>query len=678
MQGSTLRILRTAATALLAAIAVTAVPAQTGGVPPAAAAVTQALPYVERPRISSLKISPSNKHAAFLWRGNEGRLVLAVVDLAEPSNVRVVAGNPQLDISNIHWVNDRRLVFDARPPELMIFEGEAGTFGVDIDGQRLQLLVSWTLQARQDTGTRIQSRVLPYGWGFFRAVAGRGDEALFYQVENAEQGRWGIAAVARLDTATGQLRRVSDGMPEDTIRHLTDADGQLRIVVTESDGRARVHHRAAGSREWEVVEDLPLFDANRMQPLYIEADGSWVVSSRRGRDADALFVYDPRTRKLDPEPLVAAEGFDVGADLEIDTGKQSVVGVHIETSQPQTVWLDARLAQLQRVIDAALPPGRMNRLLCGNCLTAHRFVVHSQSDRQPGEYFVFDTVAKRLVRIAASRPGLPEASQGVRSFHRVTARDGLSLPVVVTHPPGVDATSPRPLVLVVHGGPHVRGGSRAWDGFAQFVAAQGHRVLEVEFRGSTGFGTRHLRAGFKQWGQAMQDDLADAVAWAVREGLGEPGRACIVGGSYGGYAALMGPVRHPELYRCAASINGVTDTTRVFSRFWTDISEQARRHRLTETLGDPVADKAMLERFSPLNRVGEIRVPLMVTWGQRDTRVDPAHSRRFVAAARAAGVSVETHEYTDEGHSFFLVANWADQFERLARFLGKHLRTAER
>ena len=172
---------------------------------------------------------------------------------------------------------------------------------------------------------------------------------------------------------------------------------------------------------------------------------------------------------------------------------------------------------------------------------------------------------------------------------------------------------------------------------------------------------------------AHGDDLADAVAWAVREGLGEPGRACIVGGSYGGYAALMGPVRHPELYRCAASINGVTDTTRLFSRFWTDISDQARRYVLTETLGDPVADKAMLERFSPLNRVAEIRVPLMVTWGQRDTRVDPAHSRRFVAAARAAGVSVESHEYTDEGHSFFLAENWADQFERVARFLAKHL-----
>jgi hypothetical protein len=98
---------------------------------------------------------------------------------------------------------------------------------------------------------------------------------------------------------------VSDDKPERTVRHVTDPDGQLRIVVTESGGRARVHHRAAGSREWEVVEDLPLFDASRMDPLYIEADGSWIVSSRRGRDTDALFVYDPKTRKLDPEPLVA-------------------------------------------------------------------------------------------------------------------------------------------------------------------------------------------------------------------------------------------------------------------------------------------------------------------------------------------------------------------------------------
>lgn len=679
MRDPMFRVARHAAAALLAALACGAAPAQAPRTTePAVQPVVQALPYFNVPRITSVTVSPANTHAAFLWRGNEGRLVLAVIDLAEPSKVRVVAGNRHLDIRNIHWVNDRRLVFDAVPPELVIYEGEAGTFAIDHDGQRQQLLASWTNQIRQDLGTRVPTRVLPYGWGFFRALPGQGDEALFFQVENTAVGPGGVRAVARLDTASGLLRRVSTGMPDNAFGQVADGRGELRIAVTEQGGRARVHHRASGSQEWKVVQDLPLFDSHRMHPLYIEADGKWVVRSRRGRDTDALFVYDPTTDRFDPEPLVAAEGFDMGSALEADDAKQMVVGVHIETSQPQTVWLDERLARLQQAVDAALPPGRMNQLLCGNCLTAQRFVVRSRSDRMPGEYFVFDAVAKRLLPIADSRPGLTEASQGRRTFHRVAARDGLSLPVVVTHPPGVDARTPRPLVVLVHGGPNMRGSSRAWEAEPQFLAARGHRVLEVEFRGSTGFGERHLRAGFKQWGQAMQDDLADAVAWAVREGLAEPGRACIVGGSYGGYAALMGPVRHPELYRCAASFNGVTDTTRVFSRFWTDINEQARRYTLTETLGDPVADKVMLERFSPLGRVADIRVPVLVTWGDRDTRVDPAHSRRFVAAARAAGVPVESHEYKDEGHGLLLVENQVDHAERLARFLDTHLRPAAR
>jgi len=662
--------LRARLAALLAALACMPA-AQADGAP--AQPVTQALPYFDVPRITSVRVSPSNEHAALLWRGNEGRLVLAVVDLADPSKVRVVAGNRHLDIRNIHWVNNRRLVFDAVPPELVIYEGEAGTFAIDHDGQRQQLLASWTREVRQDLGTRIPTRVLAYGWTFFRALPGAGDEALFVQLENTATGPGGVRAVARLNTLTGLLRRVSEGVPDDAYGHVADANGELRIAVTEQGGRARVHHRAPGSREWAVIEDLPTLDGNRIRPLYIEADGNWVVLSRRGRDTDALFVFDPRTRKLDPEPLVAAEGFDMAGSVETDEAKQVVVGVHIETSQPQTVWLDDRLAQLQQAVDAALPPGRMNRLMCGNCLTAQRFVVHSSSDRHPGEYFVFDAAAKRLQPIAASHPGLPEASQGRRSFHRVAARDGLSLPVVVTHPPGVDAKTPRPLVVLVHGGPFLRGSTRAWDPEAQFLAARGHRVLQVEFRGSTGFGDRHYRAGFRQWGQAMQDDLADAVAWAVREGMAEPGRACIVGGSYGGYAALMGPVRHPELYRCAASTNGVTDTMRVFNRFWTDIDDQSRRYTLPELLGDPVADKAMLERFSPLNRVADIRVPVLVMWGERDVRVDPAHSRRFVAAARAAGVPVEAHEYTGEGHGLVMVSNIVDHAERLARFLDRHL-----
>ena len=677
MQRFRYRLIRAGIVAALSALAAAGAWASTPAPGNASGAVAppvlRALPYFSRSRISDVKVSPSNTHAAFLWVDNEGQRLLAVIDLADPKNVRGVVGHKQLDVRNFHWVNDRRLVFDMVPPGLEFYEGEAGTFAIDLDGKRQELLVHWTLEARQPLGTRIRTKVLPYGWSFYKALPGRNDQALFVQFDTLTPGQRPILAFARLDTATGSLERVSEGMPSHTVSHVSDAAGDLRIVAAESAGRAQVHHRAAGSREWVVIEDLPLFDSNRMRPLYIEADGNWVVLSRRGRETDALFIYDPKTRQLDPAPLAAVAGFDMHAGLELDPARQAVVGVHFESSSPQTVWFDERLSQLQKAVDDALPPGRMNRLLCGNCLTAQRFVVLSSSDRMPGEYLVFDAEARRLVSIAPRRPGLHEASQGRRSFHRVAARDGLSLPVVVTHPVGVEPSTPRPLVVLVHGGPHVRGGSLEWDNEAQFLAAHGYRVLEVEYRGSTGFGEKHMRAGFRQWGQAMQDDLADAVAWAVREKMGEPGRACIVGGSYGGYAALMGPVRHPELYRCAASLNGVTDTTRLFSPFWTDINEQARRYTLAETLGDPVADKAMLERFSPLFRVADIRAPLLVIWGAKDTRVDPAHSRRFVAAARDAGVPVESHEYAGEGHSIYLESNRVDYAERLARFLDKHL-----
>jgi acetyl esterase/lipase len=635
--------------------------------------VTRALPYYNTPRISSVQVSPSNQHAAFLWVSNDGLPLLAVIDLANPTDVRTVAGSKLLQVSRFHWVNERRLVFDLEPPSLEYYEGEAGTSAIDLDGKRQQLLVLFTREVRQELGTTLRTKVLPMGWNFHGALHGRGDQALFSQRDSVEWGQRPIRSIARLNTETGGFERVSDGMPDNAVHHVSDAAGDLRIVITEHEGRGRIHHRAAGSSEWVVHEDLPVLDGARMTPLYIESDGSWIVSSRRGRDADALFVYDPKARKLDPEPLVAVAGFDVHGGLIVDPVKQSLVGVRIETSRPQTVWFDARLSQLQKAIDGLLPAGRTNTLLCGNCATAQRFVVHSSGDRMPGEYFVFDTVAKRLVSIAPSVPGLPEASQGKRSFHRVAARDGLSLPVVVTHPAGVAPDTPRPLVVHVHGGPWLRGASLQWDHEAQFLAARGYRVMQVEYRGSTGFGDKHYRASFRQWGQAMQDDLADAVAWAVREKMAEPGRACIVGASYGGYAALMGPVRHPELYRCAASAVGVTDLTKMFSRFWTDIPERFRRYDFNQMLGDPVADKAMLERFSPINRVADIKVPILVTWGGKDTRVDPAHSRRFVAAARAAGVAVESHEYVNEGHGLYLVENRVDEAERLARFLEKHL-----
>jgi dipeptidyl aminopeptidase/acylaminoacyl peptidase len=259
-------------------------------------------------------------------------------------------------------------------------------------------------------------------------------------------------------------------------------------------------------------------------------------------------------------------------------------------------------------------------------------------------------------------------------MHRVAARDGLLLPVYVTHPAGAPADRPLPTVVLVHGGPWVRGADLRWESWAQFLASRGYRVLEPEFRGSTGYGWTHFNAGFKQWGRAMQDDLVDTVQWAAKQGLTDAGEVCIMGASYGGYASLMGPITHPGVYRCAISYAGVTDIDLMYSISWSDFSEAMRLYSMPVLIGDREKDADLLAAVSPLKRAGEIKVPVLLAHGSADVRVPADHASKFARAAKRGGVPLEYVEYP-EGHGFVNPAHETDFLGRVERFLEKTLKS---
>jgi len=627
--------------------------------------------YTRPAQMMGFTVSPSNQHAAFLVRTGQGHVALAVVDLARPSDLKIVASYNDADIAYALWVNDKRLVYQASKPGAYVDEGGGGTFAVDIDGQNTRLLVAYSNDTSV-TGTKIHQRVLPYGWFPWRATNGRSDDILIYRVASDRVGEAASAReIARLNTVTGTMRPLSHDQPAFADGWFFDSDAELRVVTSSHKGIERLHHRAPGQDRWTVLEEHPAASDQVLFPLYIETDGVLIVSTRRGRDTLALFTYDIATRKLGADPLVAVDGYDVDRGIVADEQLRQVVGVRVQTGETMTVWFDGTLAAAQKAVDAALPKGRSNVLICGRCVGAERFVVRSSGPRLSAEYLVFDRRAGRLTSLGKARPWLPEDSQGQRSFHRVAARDGLMLPVVLTHPTGRPTDQPLPAVVLVHGGPWVRGTDLGWAREPQFLAALGYRVIEVDFRGSTGLGWKHYRAGWKQWGQAMQDDLADAVAWAASTRAVDPQRVCIAGGSYGGYAALMGPVTHPGLYRCAASLAGVTDLSLMFSNRGTDTPERLQRYSLTSMIGDPVADADMLKRQSPVHRVAEIKVPVLLAQGKLDPRVTPLHADRFARAAREAGVALERVDYAEEVHGWIEARNHTDYLKRLQGLLAR-------
>lgn len=673
MNGIT-RLARRSARALLLALAGAAAPAaaQPSKLPPAE-------DFVRAPHLDGVVISPSGEHVAMILANPKGRRVAGVMPLGggQPT---IVGAFRRADVTSVRWVNDRRLVFEAFEPGYLIEWNGGGTFAADLDGGDARELIAWRTD-NEATGTRITSRALTYGWFLNRTLDDGSDDVLVHRIATDVHGDRAVGRLARLNTRDGRLRGLSDDAPRYGHAWLLDAKGTLRVVAVSRDGRFRLHWLEPGTERWRVVIDQPLLTGDSWAPRFLQDEHTLVVEGRAGgRDTEALYALDLRTGRLDPEPLVAIGGFDLDAWLELDPQRWEVVGLHTRAAGRLSVWFDARLAAIQKAVDAALP-GRTNRLGCGRCLSTRHFIVHSYSDRHPGEFHHYDHETRTMRRLGQVRPWFDEATQGRRSFHRVPARDGLPLPVYVTHPAGQAPTdlaggakpSPLPTVMVVHGGPWVRGHSLAWDGEAQFLASRGYRVLEVEYRGSAGYGWRHFRAGWKQWGTTMQDDLADALAWAVREGLADGSRVCILGHSYGGYAALMAPIRHPGVFRCAISSFGVTDPTLMYTSWRSDISVQGKQYVLPDLLGDPKTESALLDAASPLKRVAELKLPVLLTFGGEDRRVPREHADRFLSAARAAKLDVESVPYLEEGHGFSLPENHADFLRRVEAFLARSL-----
>lgn len=623
--------------------------------------------------ISSVTISPSGRHLAVLLVGAGGMRKLAVMNLDPVGEARLLADYSDADVDRVQWVNDERLVYEVYQREVEIRHGGASTFAVNLDGSDERRLITWDYGGVVETkSTLIASRVLPYGWFLDTAVLDGSADVLVYKRSRDAVGDVKELLLSRLNTKTRELRSLSMGMPEGTRNWLLDERREPRVAIAHAKGRTKIHWRATVDVPWQEVAEFAELSRDSFYPWALDNDGRILVRAVQIGDTEGIYRFDPRTRKLDSEPLMVVKGFDLHPVAEMDYQTRKLLGVHFRTDRPVSYWFDDKMARLQKSVDAALPAGRNNRLMCGNCETTKFFVIESTSDRQPGEYFLLDREKMAIQRIGARRPWIQEAEQGRRTFHRVTARDGLPLPVYVTHPANARPDQALPAVVLVHGGPWLRGADTNWSEDAQFLASRGYRVIEPEFRGSTGYGSRHFEAGWKQWGRAMQDDLVDAVRWASQQGLIDANRVCITGASYGGYAALMGPIASPGVYRCAASFAGVTDIGLIFDISWSDMSQEYLKYGAPVLVGDP-KDRAWLDQVSPLKRAADIKVPVFVAQGVLDRRVPQKHAREFVSAAADAGVSVETKYYPDEAHGFLLQEDRADYYQRLERFLDRNL-----
>lgn len=639
------------------------------GASPAGAAIAPvpaAEAFFDNPSFSGAVISPSGNYLAAKIGVKGKRNVLAVVELAT-KKTQVVAHFADTDINTVQWVNDQRLLFDTGDNSVGVGDtGFApGLYAVDRNGAGFRQLASRFGKGLK--GSSAQRDMLPWNT-YMRRQAGPQDSEWVY-VESREEGS---TALLRLNTVTGRTQSVP--RPGDVTSWLLDQSGLPRLAIAREKDQVTLHLRDGDDAPWRKLASFGAMPGSfaSIKALAFGPDNGLFVETHRGADKSAVYRLDLASGKLDDKPVLQLEGFDFSGRLVMHDGR--LVGVHYTRDGEGSAWFDPGLKALQAEVDQQLPQ-TVNMLELPADLKARNVLVRAFSDTRPASYYVYDRSAKTLDKVGDTRPGIAPEQMGRQEQLRIKARDGLEMPVMLTLPQQA-AAGKRPMVVLVHGGPYVRGTNWGWDAQVQFLASRGYIVLQPEFRGSTGYGSRHFRAGWKQWGLKMQDDIADATQWAIDQGYADPKRICIAGASYGGYATLMGLVNHPQLYRCGINWAGVTDIGLLFSGHWLyrdDASPEVRQLGMPVLIGDPVQDAERFKATSPTTQAHRITQPLLLAYGGADLRVPLVHGLRLRDAVRSHNRQVEWVEYELEGHGWQVPANKIDFWTRVETFLDKHI-----
>jgi len=664
--------------------------AQTGAdakAQPSTAALQAPLPvevFFDWPDMSRPLLSPSGRYLAVLIKGTSQRNRLAVLDLAETKEAKVLASYEDADIADVHWVDDDWLVYSLHDSLLGSADRERiapGLFSVARSGGKPRVLILLHPEIRFNPdpfgdSPRVDKR-LNYNHFLLDVPQDDSHEIIVGEIVWPKDKDGLRVKPKRQNVQNGKVRNIDVGdAPPDINEWLFDKNGEPQLGSYEKNGRMKVFWREPGTKAWKQILDAD--DLNLpWTPASLGPNGQLYVSHPGGPNGTSVLArYDFEQRAPRAQATLETPGFDVTGPIITDPDSQEILGVRTLTDGEFTAWMNPALQAMQQEIDRRLPQ-RVNRISCRRCLADDRVVlVESWSDHDPGSYLLWHGKDQRLELIGKRRKAVPAGRMASLSFERISARDGRELPVWLTLP-RQPSTEPRAAVVLVHGGPWVRGGSWHWDPLPQFLASRGWVVIEPEMRGSTGYGREHFRAGWRQWGEAMQDDVSDALAWAVREQGVDPQRVCIAGASYGGYATLMGLVRNPEQYRCGVALAAVSDLTLMLeSRSWhlDDISANVSKLGSITLIGDPKADAAKINAASPLQQAARIKAPVLLIHGALDRRVPLEHAQNMRKALRRNGQEPEWLVFDDEGHGWNRIDNQRAMALKIESFLAQHLK----
>lgn len=618
-----------------------------------------------KPReIINARISPQGDYLAALKEENERR-VLAVFSYPAMKLINVVSFPGKNEVGTYNWVNDERLLirvdYDVGNREEEISYGEL--YAVNADGKKGKYLFGFRGGQNNKTQTRVSKVSQTPASASLIHERWHDPKTVLVQIVEWSRGYNRVTRAAVLDVYTGRVTRSIRG-PANNARLIADARGDVRFAFYIDDDQRGIFY-VRNNNAWEEFSSAA-YGETQVEPIEMGPEGQLYVYKSEDGGPRGLYLMDPKTQEF--TELLQHDTVEVNNILQDHKG--NLYGAVIAPDRYEQVFFDETHpnAQTRRALKATFPdayPG-----IAGQTHDYRLNLVSFINDQETPSVFLFDTQTNRLQKLFDAVPHIPDEILAPMEPVVVEARDGMQLHGYLTRPKGAPEKN-LPLVIVPHGGPH---GIRDYWGYPFFegwIPAAGYAMLQINYRGSGGYGQNFENAGHKEWTGQMQDDLTDSVQWAIEQGIADPERICIFGWSYGGFAAVMSLIREPDLYKCSVAGAGVYDMRVQYnSSDTTDLTRWGKKY-LDKVIGPTQKD---LLDASAISHVEKIKTPILLVHGEDDLRVPVENAYELRKAMKTAGKPVpRLIELKNEAHSIRNEKNNRRWITESVKFIEKHI-----
>jgi dipeptidyl aminopeptidase/acylaminoacyl peptidase len=601
-------------------------------------------------------LSPDGRYLAVRMDDKEGGIHSLVIYRVDDMSMASVLHMPKRQLPlGITWVSPTRLVVETGKVlgslDKPVSEGEI--IATDVDGKKQDYLYGYDVTSSTRAGTRATDQ----GWG---AIDGKPENANGHFYMAAQP--WDNDHISQLYDvdAVHNTRHLIGDIDVTNMNFMVGADGQAHYAYGTNADFERVIYQGHGS-SWSKQSNHEILYPITYTPDHAGVYASW------SPDGGPLQLIK-RTEDGGNQTVLAKDGFSNADEPMWTPTPRQPFAVLTSTGIPTPIYIDKDLpaSKLHDALSKKFPGEVVTFIKYSE--DGSRLLFGVASDRDPGSYYLLDTVKYKATKLFSVLPWIKPERMAERRPFRFKASDGMELEGYITMPPGAGEAN-LPMVLLPHGGPFNERDDWFYDNDAQFLASRGYLVLQVNFRGSSGRGDRFVTDGYKKWGTRIQQDLIDGTRWAIAQNYADPKRVCVYGSSFGGYSALMTVIRQPDMFKCAIGYAGVYDLAMMYDKGDTRMSKWGRSF-LANTVG---TDRAEMQANSPAYLAEQITVPVFLIHGENDERAPFAHAKAMRAALEKAHKPYEWLSKSGEGHGFYDEANNVELLTKLQAFLEKNI-----